>query len=159
VHVQHPYFCTPEEVCIPVNLTSLGEIYRAALTEELKGTKDVAGNGDSRFDSMGHSAKYGAYTKFCSTIMKIVHFELLEVKFLQLLEIINLGAYDVPRLPVLSFLKCKILWISILTVLAPQRNLEIRKYLINRQSNNIVLMFSTVQVLLTILQNIYLFIS
>ena len=30
---------------------------------------------------MGHSAKYGSYTMFCSSIMKIVHFELLQVSF------------------------------------------------------------------------------
>ena len=34
----------------------------------------------SRFDSMGHSAKYGAYAMFCSTIMKVVNFELLQVR-------------------------------------------------------------------------------
>ena len=28
---------------------------------------------------MGHSAKFGVYTLLCSPIMKIVHFELLQV--------------------------------------------------------------------------------
>ena len=41
--------------------------------------KDVAWTGDGRFDSMGHSAKYGVYTMFCTTLMKIVHFELVQV--------------------------------------------------------------------------------
>ena len=36
--------------------------------------------GDGRFDSMGHSAKYGSYTFFCENIMKIVHFELVQVR-------------------------------------------------------------------------------
>lgn len=41
--------------------------------------KDVIWCGDGCFDSMGHSAKYGAYTMFCSSILKVVHFELLQV--------------------------------------------------------------------------------
>ena len=40
---------------------------------------NVVWSGDGRFDSMGHSAKYGAYTMFCNTILKVVHFELLQV--------------------------------------------------------------------------------
>ena len=35
--------------------------------------------GDGRHDSMGHSAKYGAYTMFCCTMPSIVHFELVQV--------------------------------------------------------------------------------
>ncbi|KAL9970830.1 hypothetical protein ACROYT_G023277 [Oculina patagonica] len=54
------------------------ETYRAALIQKLKGLKEVAWSGDGRFDSMGHSAKYGVYTMFCTTLMKIVHFELVQ---------------------------------------------------------------------------------
>ena len=36
--------------------------------------------GDGRHDSMGHSAKYGAYTIFCCTLSKIVHFSLVQVR-------------------------------------------------------------------------------
>ena len=32
-----------------------------------------------QFDSMGHSAKYGVYTMFCNTTLKVVYFELLKV--------------------------------------------------------------------------------
>lgn len=46
---------------------------------KLRTLKDVEWTGDRRFDSMGHSAKYGAYTMLCTTIMKIVHFELAQV--------------------------------------------------------------------------------
>ena len=53
--------------------------YQANLVQSLKFVKDSVWSGDGRFDSMGHSAKYGAYTMFCCTIMKIVHFELLQV--------------------------------------------------------------------------------
>lgn len=55
------------------------ESYRATLLNTIKGMKDVIWCGDGRFDSMGHSAKYGAYTMFCSSILKVVHFEILQV--------------------------------------------------------------------------------
>ena len=38
-------------------------------------------SGDGRFDSMGRNAKYGVYSMFCSTTMKIVHFKLLQVNW------------------------------------------------------------------------------
>ena len=57
------------------------ETYRASLVTKLKDMKNVAWSGDGRFDSMGHSAKYSAYTMFCPTIMKVVHFELLQVNY------------------------------------------------------------------------------
>lgn len=57
------------------------ESYRASLVEKLKGMKDVVWAGDGRFDSMGHSAKYGVYTMLCTTIMKVVHFEVVQVRF------------------------------------------------------------------------------
>ena len=56
------------------------ESYRTQLINTLKNMKEVVWSGDGRFDSMGHSAKYGAYTMFCSTIMKVVHFELIQVR-------------------------------------------------------------------------------
>ena len=34
--------------------------------------KNVAWSGDFRCDSMGHSAKYGLYIMFCTTIVKVV---------------------------------------------------------------------------------------
>lgn len=55
------------------------EQYRASLVEKLKNMANVVWSGDGRFDSMGHSAKYSAYTMFCNTILKVVHFELLQV--------------------------------------------------------------------------------
>ena len=55
------------------------ELYRAGLVSKLKDMKEVVSSGDGRFDSMGHSAKYGAYTMFSSSIMKVVHFELVQV--------------------------------------------------------------------------------
>jgi hypothetical protein len=55
------------------------ESYQAKLIESLRPITDTVWCGDGRFDSMGHSAKYGVYTMFCTTIMKIVHFDLLQV--------------------------------------------------------------------------------
>ena len=55
------------------------ESYQADLIHTLKNMKDVVWSGDGRFDSMGHSAKYGTYTMLCTTIMKVVHFELVQV--------------------------------------------------------------------------------
>ncbi|CAB4003931.1 Hypothetical predicted protein [Paramuricea clavata] len=59
------------------------EAYQAKLIKGLKATKDVVWCGDRRFDSMGHSAKYGVYTMLLPTIMKIVHFKLVQAKSAQ----------------------------------------------------------------------------
>ena len=53
--------------------------YQKKLFEMLSPMKDTVWAGDGRFDSMGHSAKYGAYTMLCPTVMKIGHFELVQV--------------------------------------------------------------------------------
>ena len=53
--------------------------YTSCVINKLKKMEDLVWCGDGRFDSMGHSAKYGVYTMFCSTIMKVVHFELVQV--------------------------------------------------------------------------------
>ena len=52
---------------------------RAALINQLKGIKDSVWAGDGRFDSMGHSAKYGCSTMLNCNLTKLVHFELLQV--------------------------------------------------------------------------------
>lgn len=54
-------------------ILSYWERYRASLIAQLKNVADVVWSGDGQFDSMGHSAKYGAYTMFCNTILKVVH--------------------------------------------------------------------------------------
>ena len=51
------------------------------MLEKVKALKDgIIIAGDGRHDSIGHSAKYGAYTIFCCTIPMILHFSLIEVK-------------------------------------------------------------------------------
>jgi len=52
------------------------EKYQSELISKLKELKDVVWSGDGRFDSMGHNAKFGAYTMFSNTLLKIVHFEI-----------------------------------------------------------------------------------
>ncbi|RUA06185.1 MAG: hypothetical protein DSY43_02725 [Gammaproteobacteria bacterium] len=54
--------------------------YQRRLLDSVKEIKDgVAIAGDGRHDSMGHCAKYGAYTVFCCTVTKIIHFSLVQV--------------------------------------------------------------------------------
>ena len=55
------------------------EWYRVSLVGKLKNVANIVWSGDGRFDPMVHNAKYGAYTMFCNTILKVVHFELLQV--------------------------------------------------------------------------------
>ena len=61
---------------IPNDLSSLEEI-PTKTDAEVKG----CGRGycGGRHDSMGHCAKYGAYTIFCCTLTKIIHFSLVQV--------------------------------------------------------------------------------
>ena len=48
--------------------------------EKAKQVKDgVVIAGDCRHDSMGHSAKFCAYTIFCCTFAQIIHFNLVQV--------------------------------------------------------------------------------
>lgn len=55
--------------------------YQKALLEQAKKVKDgLVLAGDGRHDSMGHSAKYCAYTMFCSSMGKIIHFDLIQVQ-------------------------------------------------------------------------------
>ena len=57
------------------------ERYQADLIANIKNLKNVVWSGDGRFDSRGHSAKYGVYSIFCNTILRVVHFELLQIIF------------------------------------------------------------------------------
>ncbi|CAB4026779.1 PREDICTED: uncharacterized protein LOC107331715 isoform X3 [Paramuricea clavata] len=53
--------------------------YQAMLMEKAKQVKDgVVIAGDGRHDSMGHSAKFCAYTIFCCTFAQIIHFNLVQ---------------------------------------------------------------------------------
>ena len=38
-------------------------------------------SGDGRHDSMGHSAKFGAYSRFCCNRSQIVHVSLVQVTY------------------------------------------------------------------------------
>ena len=72
------YFIHQKELLIPSAMV-YWEKYRNSLIDKVKKIKNATWSGDGRFDSMGHSAKYGAYTMFCNSISKIVHFEIRQV--------------------------------------------------------------------------------
>ena len=55
--------------------------YQANLLEKVKAISGgVILAGDGHHDSMGHSAKFGAYTIFCCTVPMILHFALNQVR-------------------------------------------------------------------------------
>ena len=78
VYSSRTYFYHQSRFLFPAILT-YWETYQSSLVTKIKEMKDIVWSGDGRFDSMGHSAKYGVYTLLCSPVMKIVHFELLQV--------------------------------------------------------------------------------
>ena len=78
VYSARTYFRHQKSLLFPVILHHW-DTYSTKLIAKIKQLKDVAWTGDGRFDSVGHCAKYGVYTMFCTTLMKIVHFELVQV--------------------------------------------------------------------------------
>ena len=57
--------------------------YQAQMLAKLKAIQDgIIIAGDGRHDSMGHSAKFGAYTIFCCTVPMIIHFSLVQVRYI-----------------------------------------------------------------------------
>lgn len=55
--------------------------YQQDTMTKLKATgQTLAIAGDGRHDSMGHSAKYCAYTLFCCTLPVIIDFSLIQVR-------------------------------------------------------------------------------
>lgn len=72
------YFVHQSKFVFPAIL-QYWETYRNSLIQQIRGLESAVWSGDGRFDSMGHCAKFGAYTMFCNSIMKVVHFELLQV--------------------------------------------------------------------------------
>ena len=56
------------------------EYQKKALQKLKEESKDgVVAAGDGRHDSMGHSAKYCAYTIFCCNVPMIIHFNIVQV--------------------------------------------------------------------------------
>ena len=99
VYSARTYFRHQKSLLFPVVLHHW-ESYRANLISKVKELKDVTWTGDGRFDSMGHNAKYGVYTMLCTTIMKIVHFELVQVNDNSTTKTINfyyLSTCEIPR--------------------------------------------------------------
>ena len=82
VHKSRTFFYHQSRFLFPIIL-KYWETYLVLLVTKIKGMKDAVWSGDGRFDSIGHSAKFGAYTLLCSPIMKIVHSELLQIIVIQ----------------------------------------------------------------------------
>jgi solute carrier family 8 (sodium/calcium exchanger) len=74
------YFRHQSSLLFP-SIISYWKTYQKRLLDSWRKT-DNTWSGDGRFDSMGHSAKYCAYTLMNCTEMKIGHFELLQVSIL-----------------------------------------------------------------------------
>ena len=55
------------------------EMNKAELVEKLKKVKNVVWTDDEWFDSMSRSENNGANSMFCTTIMKISHFDIVQV--------------------------------------------------------------------------------
>ena len=72
------YFLHQRKFLFPVVL-HYWEEYRGKLLDQLKGVPGAVWSGDGIFDSMGHCAMYGTYTMFSCDLMKIVHFDILQV--------------------------------------------------------------------------------
>ena len=55
--------------------------YQKQIVTDIKkeNEKGISVAGDGRHDSMGHSAKYCAYTILCCTTSNIIHFSLVQV--------------------------------------------------------------------------------
>ena len=79
MHSARTFFYHQKNFVFPVIL-QYWEKSRKDMTRQLEMVKDSVWSGDARFDSMGHNAKYGAYTMLNCNITKIVHFELLQVQ-------------------------------------------------------------------------------
>ena len=78
------------------------ESYQARVVEEIKEKvcEGATWSGDGRFDSMGHSAKYGVYTMYNNNISKLVHFELLQVRICTIKYTVFFQAYFYPVEPI-----------------------------------------------------------
>jgi solute carrier family 8 (sodium/calcium exchanger) len=72
------YFCVKDKL-FPAILKHWKK-YQKALMDQLKSNEELLVlAGDGRHDSMGHSAKYCAYTIFCCTEPAIIDFSLVQV--------------------------------------------------------------------------------
>ncbi len=80
VHSARTYYVHQRKFLFP-SVLYYWNTYQRGLLDKAKAMKDVVWSGDGRFDSMGHSAKYGVYTMFCTTLLKVVHFELVQVSY------------------------------------------------------------------------------
>ena len=74
----HTFFLHQSKFLFP-SILRHWQTYQAKLMEVARSTYNLTWSGDGRFDSMGHSTKFCVYSMFSPSLMKIVHFELLQV--------------------------------------------------------------------------------
>ena len=87
------YFLHQSKFLFP-SVFKLWKATQTTMVEKLKERKQpYSWSGDGRFDSMGHSAKYGVYSMFSKDTSKVVHFELLQVN-IHILIVIQYVVYD-----------------------------------------------------------------
>ena len=78
VYQPRTYFLHQKKFLFPLIVTYWKE-YQEKFKCQLQNATTVVWSGDARFDSMGHSAKYGVYSMFNCNFNKILHFELVQV--------------------------------------------------------------------------------
>ena len=78
IYTIRTYFNHQKNFIFPIVLI-YWEIYRTILIGKINKIRQAVWCGDGRFDSMGHCAKYGTYTMFSCSLMKAVHFEVVQV--------------------------------------------------------------------------------
>ena len=78
VYQPRTYFMHQKKFLFPL-IVNYWKKYREKFMCQLKNASKIVWSGDARFDSMGHSAKYGVYSMFNCNFNKILHFELIQV--------------------------------------------------------------------------------
>ena len=78
VYQPRTYFMHQKTFLFPLIVTYWKK-YRKKFICQLQNASQIVWSEDVRFDSMGHSAKYGVYSMFNCNFNKILHFELIQV--------------------------------------------------------------------------------
>ena len=73
------YHCIIKGQTVSSYSKSLEKKYQKGLMDKLKSNEESLVLADGRHDSMGHSAKYRAYTIFCCTEPAVINFSLVQV--------------------------------------------------------------------------------
>ena len=78
--IETTVYSKPTDAHLYLNANSAHPKKQSQLVDKLKQNKEpLVMAGDGRHDSMGHRAKYCAYTIFCCTSPCILHFNIVQV--------------------------------------------------------------------------------